>query len=225
MRFCSIKSYIYVHVLINQINAKNYYYKKEETENKENDKKDNNNQIIDFGGIKGLIGILENNKVSFNINTDSGSGSRLKKIAETVDDYNGEFNYGNVKNLKIQLLGLKFSPKTIETYIDIFRNNLEVSEKISFLKGKLAKLIYKTDNRGLVIYVFNNSRYYFRFPVTLKNGEESFGIVNYNNQTRKCLEYGVLDNGTYFKLVPGASKLFCEPENKDEYRKYFLEGK
>ena len=233
MKLCSIKNYIYIYIYIytkNQINAqscskccccKNNESQLNNDSEKEKDK-DNKNQINDFGGISGLIGKLEKNKVTFNINTSSG----LKKIAETVDNYNGEFNFENVKNLKIKLLGVELDPDTIEKYISDFSNNLELNKYKHFFKGKLTKKIFGNNLGGLLFYDFNDSRYYFSFPITLENRESVFCIVNYNYQTDKCLEYGIIaDKGIYFKLVVETGDVFFEPEKQKEYEKCFLEGK
>lgn len=220
MKLYSIKNFIYTYIFIciyskNQINAKNCCCKNKYI-------KEDKKEINDFGGVKGLIGILENNKVSFNINTSFG----LKKIAETVEDYNGEFNYENVKKLKIKLLGIELDPETIEKYISDFSDNLKGNEKKSFFKGKLTKLIYKTDNKELLIYDFNDSRYYYGFSINLEGGGNVFGYVNYNNQTKKCLEYGVLIyHGLYFKYNVNTRDVFWEPDKQEEYKKCFLEGK
>jgi len=218
------KLYIYIYIYIyskNQINAKSCC-SKACCCCKNKDIKEDKKEINDFGGVSGLIGKLENNKVTFNINTSSG----LKKIAETVEEYKGEFNYENVKNLKIKLLGLELEPDTIEKYIKIFSYNLKNNEKFSFFKGKLTKLIYKTDNGELLIYDFNDSRYYYIIEIEFDNGFNDSGCVNYNNQTKKCLEYGVLQNdGSYFKYNVDTGDVFVDPENQKEYKKCFLEGK
>ena len=185
------------------------------------DKEDNKNQINNFGGVTGLIGILENNKVSFNINTSSG----LKKIAETVEDYNGEFNYENVKKIKIQLLGIELDPETIEKYISDFSNNLKGNEKNPFFKGKLTRNIF-SNNQELLLYDFNDGRYYYIIEIKFDNGFEDSGYVNYNNQTNKCLEYGVLKNDCgYFKYNVNTRYVFADPEQQEEYKKCFWEGK
>ena len=152
------------------------------------------------------------------MNTDSG----LRKIAETVEEYNGEFIFENVKNLKIKLLGLELDPDTVENYIKSFSNNLIVNKNRSFLKGKIVKLIYKTAKGGSVIYVFNNSRYYL-FDKT--NQGERF-ILNVNQKENKILNYGIYgiyDKGTYFNLK--GNLIYEEPEKQEEYKKCFLEGK
>lgn len=221
MKLCSLKKFIYIYTYIyskNQIRVEGCCKNKDiekETEDKEEDKKDNKNQINNFGGVSGLIGKLENNKVTFNINTGSG----LKKIAETVDDYNGEFNYENVKNLKIKLLGLELDPDTIESYIEIFSYNLKINEKKSFLKGKLTKKINKTAKGGYIIYVFNNSRYY----LLDKTDQGKRFILNVHQQTKTILKYGIYYDGIYFKLE---ENLIDEgPDKQEEYKKCFWEGK
>jgi len=225
MKLCSVKSFIYIYIYSKtKINAKNCCSKiccccknkdiKKEIDDKEKDKKDNKNQINNFGGVSGLIGKLENNKVTFNINTGSG----LKKIAETVDDYNGEFNYENVKNLKIKLLGLELDPDTIESYIENFSHNLKYNKKISFLKGKLTKAISK-ENGNCLIYNFNNSRYY----LLDKTDQGKRFILNVHQQTKAILKYGIYYDGIYFKLEE--NHIDEGPEKQEEYKKCFLEGK
>ena len=178
------------------------------------DKEDNKNQINNFGGVTGLIGILENNKVSFNINTSSG----LKKIAETVEVCKGEFNYENVKKLKIILLGLELEPDTIEKYIDAFSCNLKKNEERSFLKGKLIKAI-SNGNDNQLIYNFNNSRYYLLWHDKFKRRL----ILNVNQQTKDKLNYGIYFDGTYLKFE--GTNIYSEPERQEDYKKGFLEGK
>ena len=215
---------LYIYILINQINAKNCCSKtcccgknkdiKKETEEKDKDKKDNKKQINDFGGVSGLIGALENNKVVFKVNTSSG----LKKIAETVDNYNGEFNYENVKNLEIKLLGFDFKPKIIEENIKYFKRRQETLSDFPFLKDKIVIFLAEYNSYTLM-YNFDDCKYYFYLFF-----ENKHFILNADQQTKELLKYGICSTGLYVEI--DEEGLVCwDLDKNEEYKKGFLEGK
>jgi len=180
--------------------------------------KDNNNQINDFGGIKGIIGKLEDNKVIFNINTDSG----LKKIAETVEEYNGDFNYENVKNLKVKLLDVDVAPDTIEKTIECFDCSNNLTNSFSFLGNKTKVVTYLNDEISEeIVYNLNDNRVYKGIIFT------NVGPILLNvDKEYKELKYGVNKNGIYVKKTADDYFSFdYDPEKQEEYKKCFFEGK
>ena len=204
---CNKKSQLNNDININQYN--NNVPEKEE---------ENNNQINDFGGVSGLIGKLEDNKVTFNINTSSG----LKKIAETVDNYNGEFNFENVKKLKIKLLDIEVDPGTIEEQIECFNCSNTLTNSFSFL-GNKTKVVTFLDGKisKRFVYNLNDNRVYKDINFT------NVGPILLNvDKEYKELKYGVNKNGIYVKKTDDSYwSLDYDKDKQKEYEKCFLEGK
>ena len=251
MRLCSIKNYIYIYISKNQIKGEDcckLCYCCCSLCNKNNKPKlnndiyiekdrhfdtDNNNQINDFGGIKGIIGKLEDNKVTFNINTDSGS----RKIAETVEEYNGDFNYEKVKNLKVKLLGFNFNPETIEKQIEIFKCNRMINHEYTFLKDKI--LVGINDKDKEYIYNYNDDKLYIKTGSFVENiGYYHDMLINVDKKTLHILNYGIIPptisrkNPCYIKRKSinktkdiNSYDFIYDKEKQEEYKKCFLEGK
>ena len=73
------------------------------SEEKDKDKKQqeqNNNVINDLGGVVGLTCKLENNKICLYTKVQ---GNYDYKFAESVEQFNDEFNYEKFKGLKINI--------------------------------------------------------------------------------------------------------------------------
>ena len=236
MKSCSIKNFLYIYIFIyiynkNQIKGEDccklccccYLDNKKKNINLNNFIQNNinndNNQIENFGGIKGIIGKLEDNKVTFNVNTDSG----LRKIAETVEEYNGDFNYENVKNLKMKLLDIEVAPETIEKQIESFDCSNTLTNSFSFLKNKTKVVTYtKEDLSEFFVYNLNDNRVYISKYSLYAGG---YILINLD-KTFKELKYGVTEKGIYVKRTDDRSWSFdCDKDKQEEYKKCFLEGK
>jgi len=236
MKSCSLKKFIYKYICVyiyskNQIKGEGccklccwcYLDNKKKNINPinnfiKNNINNDNNQIENFGGIKGIIGKLEDNKVTFNINTDSG----LRKIAETVEEYNGDFNYEKVKNLKIKLLDIDVAPDTIEKQIESFDCSNTFTNSFSFLENKTKVVTYLDVGMSKVfVYNLNDNRVYKSINFT------NVGHILLNvDKEYKELKYGVTKNGIYVKRIDDCSWSFdCDKDKQEEYKKCFLEGK